>query len=507
MAPLRNVLLIFVLVFGSVSLAEAQRMTLARPVSVSFSKLDADSALHVLERKTGVRLTYNARFLPLHRQINARFDSVPLAVVLDSIFGNPLLNYKLTGRQLVVFRVNDTGNAAYPQPELSERLTGRVVNSGTGAPVPYASVSVLHRGYGVITNREGDFALEIPKGFLKDTLAVGFLGYHRLLVPVSGLQGFRVFRLYPKIISLPEILIRSTSARELVAGAISKIPSNDFLKSFTFRGFYREEIKKSNRYLSYTEALLDVYKKPARPTLYRNQVKLVKMRKFVNVNRHDTVMFKLKGGLQAVFQLDLIRERPGFLLLSDMDHYDYALQNMTVSNGRLLYVVSFAPRNGQVHPALQGTLYIDAVSLAIVRVAFHYERKSLRRQKIQYVVKSRGDVRAYPVMARYQVSYQLFRGKYYVHYVLGNIRFRVKRKKQWLRSTYSISFEIMSTDINNRHPVRFARKETMPVNRIFSDLVSGYDLSYWKNANILVPETDIKNALKGFKKEVLGHEK
>ncbi len=503
MAFLKKDLLIFVLMAWFTGATFAQQVTLQRPVSVSFPKLEADSALRLLERACGIHFTYNARFLPAHRQLNARFDSIPLAVVLDSIFGNPLLHYQLTGRQLVVFVAGDTVGRA--RQEVAISLTGRVLNGRTEVPIPYASVSVLHRGLGVITNKEGYFVLKIPKSFLQDTLSVGFLGYHRQKVPVEKLRGFQVFRLYPKIISLPEILIRSISAHDLVARAIAKIPSNDFLPSYTFRGFYREEVKKNNRYMSYTEALLDVYKKPARPTLFHDQVKVLKMRKFTNVSRGDTVLFKLQGGLQAVLQLDMVRHRPAFLLRAGMDDFVYALQNMTVSNGRLLYVVSFAPRSEKARPAMQGTLYIDAATYAIVRMAFHYDRKSLRRHKVQYVVKSHGNVHAYPVEAGYQVSYRLYRGKYYVHYVLGNIRFRVKKKKQWLHSTYHISFEIMSTDIDNRHPVRFARNETMPVNKIFSDFVSGYDLSYWKNANVLIPEADIKKALQGFKMEVMGH--
>ncbi len=490
--------LIVLLEMGTGPVAMAQQTVLNRPVTISFERLKADSALHLLEKATGFNFTYNTRFLPQHSVINARFNAVPFSVILDSIFANPLLNYKILGHQVVVVLPGkkSTGSNLY------YRYKGRVAGVGTGSPLPYATVAVLHDGYGVITNKEGYFSLQIPADYLKDTLTVSSLGYYPVKVPVSELDSFTAFRLHRKIVSLPEILIRSIPATELIKKAIRRIPSNDYLKAFTFTGFYREEIKKNRKYMSYTEALLQIYKKPQRPTLYRNQVKVLKMRKYTNITANDTVLFKLQGGLHAVLALDLVRNRPDFLRTDRMDRFIYSLQNMTVLDNKLLYVVSFAPRNESVVPAVSGTLYIEVSSLAIVRVKFHYNRKSLRKNKVQYVLKSRGNVHAFPVWAEYQVSYQLFQGKYYVHYVLGKIRFKVKRKRQWLRSVYDLSFEIMSTDINSSRPERFSPEETLRPGKIFSDQKSGYDATYWKNSNILVPESDIKRALKGFREEI-----
>ncbi len=496
-------MLVFCLLAGTAPEAFAQQTVLSQPVSVSFHHTAADSALHLLEKATGYNLTYNARFVPQNRYMDAFFKSVPFGVILDSIFANPLLQYKQIGRQVVVFLPQD--KRLFSRPEY--RYTGRVVVAGTGAPLPYATAGILHRGFGVICNKEGFFAITIPEEYLKDTLMISALGYYPLKVPVSVLDSFRLFRLHQKIVSLPEILIRSLPARELVRRAILHIPDHYDANAFTFGGFYREEVKKNRQYMSYTEALLQIYKKPMRPTLYHDQVKVLKMRKYTNITTKDSVLFKLQGGLQAVLSLDLIRRQPGFLSAGQMNRFVYALQNMTVLDNRLLYVVSFSPRNENVLPAVTGTLYIDATSLAIVRIVFHYERKSLRKNRVQYVLKKRGHVQAFPVWAEYRVSYQRYQGRYYIQYVLGNIRFKVKRQKHWLRSTYTLSFEIMRTNINNKNPGRFAANETLPPGKIFSDQKTGYDVSYWHKANILVPEADIQQALKGFRKEVLGIKK
>lgn len=504
MSDIRKTGLLFALLMGLSLTVYAQQDILNQQVSVSFHKLGVDSALRLLQSKTGLNLTYNARFLPQGKRIDANFDSIPLSIILDSIFGNPLLNYKIIGRQLVVLAQSKVSDSSFGlTPMIFKRYSGKIVEAKTGKSLPYSSVGILHKGFGVISNKDGFFVIQVPDEFKKDTLVISYMGYFQKKVPILALQTFQTFGLHEKIVSLPEILIRNTSASGLVKKAISKISSNYYTEPFTMRGFYREIVKKNKKYMSYTEALLEIYKRPLRPTLYHDQVKVLKKRKYTDISGRDTVMFKLKGGLHAILQLDLVRNRPDFMLLSRMNNYEFAIQDITILDGHLVYVISFSPRTDKVLPALEGEIYIDAASLAMVQIQFHYARKSLQKMRVQYVLRSSSNVHVFPILAKYQVSYQLFNGKYYIHYILGNIRFRVKQKHHWLRSVFDVSFEMMSTDINNSHPIRFAAKETVKTNKIFSDFITGYDIPYWKNANIIVPEADINRVLQGFKEKDL----
>ncbi len=504
MSAIKKTGLFLSLLMGISLIVYAQQDILNQPVSVSFHKIGVDSALRLLQSKTGFNLTYNARFLSQGKQMYANFDSIPLSIILDSIFGNPLLSYKIIDRQLVVLaqsKVSDSTSGL--TPTIFKRYSGKIVEAKTGKSLPYSSVSVLHKGFGVISNKDGFFVIQVPDEFKRDTLVISYMGYYQKKVLISALQTFQTFGLHEKIVSLPEILIRNTSASGLVKKAISKISSNYYTEPFTIRGFYREIVKKNKKYMSYTEALLDIYKRPLRPTLYHDQVRVLKKRKYTDISDRDTVMFKLKGGLHAILQLDLVRNRPDFMLLNRMNDYKFAIQDITVMDGHLVYVISFSPRTDKILPALEGEIYIDATSLAMVQIQFHYARKSLQKLKVQYILRSSRNVHAFPILAKYQVSYQLFNGKYYIHYILGNIRFRVKQKRHWLRSTFDVSFEMMSTDINNRHPIRFASDETVKTNKVFSDFTSGYDIPYWKNANIIVPEADINRVLQDFKEKDL----
>lgn len=485
----------------------AQESQLNQPVSVNFNNLLVDSALQVLGKKVHLDLTYNSKFLLSKRLIKASFDAVPLSIILDSLFQNPLLSYQIVQSQLVVLPKLETEVASEDIPPSFISLSGKITDEGNKRSLPFSSISVLHRGIGVISNKEGLFIIKIPRYLQNDTLLISHLGYFQKKLPIALLKPFNRYSLNEKVVSLPEILIRNTSAQALVEKALSKISTNYFVVPFSLRAFYRESVSRNKKYMSYTEALLDIYKRPLRPTLYHDQVKVIKNRKFTDINSRDTVMFKLKGGLDAILQLDVIRNRPDFMRLSRMKAYQFAVDNMTVIDGQLVYVISFEPRSEQMLPAFEGDLYIDATTLAILQVRFSYARNSLKKMKTQFVIKSSRHFKSAPTRVSYQVSYQEFKGKYYIQHIYGNISLKVKRKRQWLNSKYDVSFEMMSTDIDCAHPLRFPSGEKANTNRIFSDFIPGYDISYWKNANIMLPEANINKVLGGLKEEDLKIEK
>jgi hypothetical protein len=268
------------------------------------------------------------------------------------------------------------------------------------------------------------------------------------------------------------------------------------------RGFYREIVKRDNKYMSYTAAILDIYKRPMRPTLFRDEVKMVKERKYTDVRSKDTVTFKLKGGIDAILNLDIIRNPLDFIRLSSKD-YQYGMVNMEFLGGRLVYVISFTPSNESNGPEFEGEMFIDAESLAIVRIRFGYSKKALKNLKNLFIVKTGKGIKSYPVENIYDVSYQIINGKYYIHHILGNLGLKVKRQKKWLASRYSVTFEMVSTDIENKSPIRFVASQTIKPNRIFSDMISSNETTFWENDNIIPPEADIIKALKKFKMEDL----
>jgi hypothetical protein len=62
------------------------------------------------------------------------------------------------------------------------KVMGKVVDSATGEPIPFANVYFQGTTVGVTSNFEGGFAIETARA--SDTLVASFVGYHKSLVPI-----------------------------------------------------------------------------------------------------------------------------------------------------------------------------------------------------------------------------------------------------------------------------------------------------------------------------------
>ncbi|MBE0650592.1 MAG: carboxypeptidase-like regulatory domain-containing protein [Bacteroidales bacterium] len=480
----------------------AQQNALYQHISIRFRNISVDSALRILENKIHLDLTYNSNLVPQNKTITANFDSIPLSIILDSLLQRPLIQYRILDNQLIFYEKSDTTSLSTTKIHNAKTVVGKIVDRVTNKTLPYSSISILHKNIGVISNEDGIFMFKIPSKYFNDTLVISHLGYFLYTVPVPKIKDFKIYKMNVRSVSLPEILIRNTSASELVKRAISKIPENYFSGPYMMRSFYREIVKRDNKYMSYTEAILDIYKRPMRPTLFHDEVKLVKERKYTEIRPKDTVAFKLKGGIEAILNLDIIRNPLGFIQSNNSD-YQYNMINMEFLGGRLVYVISFTPKEESDEPEFEGEMFIDSETMAILQIRFGYSRKSLKKLKDLFIVKTGKNIKSYPIENSYEVSYQSFDGKYYVHHILGNIGLKVKRKKKWLPSHYNVTFEMVGTDIENKSPIRFVASQTIKPNRIFSDMISGSETTFWQNDNIILPETDITKALRKFKMEDL----
>jgi len=56
-------------------------------------------------------------------------------------------------------------------------LHGRILDSETGLPLPYATISVNQLGIGTACNQDGDWSLRIPASGANAKLSINFMGY------------------------------------------------------------------------------------------------------------------------------------------------------------------------------------------------------------------------------------------------------------------------------------------------------------------------------------------
>lgn len=81
-----------------------------------------------------------------------------------------------------------------------------------------------------------------------------------------------------------------------------------------------------------------------------DQVKLLKMSRLSNVEAKDSLLVKVKSGIQACIQMDIIKDMPEFLIPSiENSIYTYTSEGVTFLEDRFVNVVHFEQKKESVN--------------------------------------------------------------------------------------------------------------------------------------------------------------
>ncbi|MBN2638267.1 MAG: carboxypeptidase-like regulatory domain-containing protein, partial [Bacteroidales bacterium] len=245
--------------------ASGQNLILDQPESLSFSNISVDSALRIIEIQSGLHFTFRSDLLQNNERINAQFKNVPLCIILDSLFENPNLNYKIIENQLVVYE-QKPDSISEPMESDSIAQTGHFTFSGevqdadTRERLSFAAISLQNSTIGTISNEDGFFSLKLDKRKSNDTVLISYLGYETFKIPLNRISEFTVYPLKSVSIPLQEVIVRGLFAENIVRLAIASKKKNYPNHSFVQRAFYRESVKHDRKYMLYSEGILDVLK-------------------------------------------------------------------------------------------------------------------------------------------------------------------------------------------------------------------------------------------------------
>jgi hypothetical protein len=147
-------------------------------------------------------------------------------------------------------------------PQSDNYIRGRVLNSITHVPVPFATIMLKENKLGVFANAEGDFRIICNQNFDTDSLIITCIGFKRKEFSLQKLskKGTNVIYLIPAIYSLGEVKVlasrRKLSAEAIVRRAIRNIPKNYSTQPFNYVSYYRDYQKRDKDYLNLNEAII-----------------------------------------------------------------------------------------------------------------------------------------------------------------------------------------------------------------------------------------------------------
>ena len=375
---------------------------------------------------------------------------------------------------------------------LGYSVQGNVVDAVSGRPMESVHVSVPGRHYATVTNADGDFTIKSDQPVSE--VVFSYLGYRTLRQKAVG--GTLRVRLTPESMPLAEASIITGDPREILGEAIRRIPDNYSKNPELLECFYRETVRKRNRYIFVSEAVARLYKTGYDGNIYRDRAALEKSRILLSQRRTDTLSVKMQGGPTQALTFDVVKNPEILFDEEELNLYEFEMGMPTYIGDRLQFVIHFHPGSRPVEWALyHGTLYIDRELLSFTRIEMSLDMSDIDKATRMMIIKKPLTLRATPKELSVVISYRLKDGKSRLEYFRSTMRFNCDWKKRLFATAYAVVNELVVTDL--REPaVPIPRAEAFrSVDYLIEKAAEFQDPDFWKDYNIIEPSESLEHAI------------
>jgi len=139
--------------------------------------------------------------------------------------------------------------------------SGKVLDAETQKPIALAHISIDETNINTITNIDGGFSLKVSKAFLHRKISVSVLGYTTKTILLPQLTEDNIILLSKSVIELTEVNIKTLkNIDNLIEDIFDKKGDNYLDNHAVMTAFYRETIKRRNKNVSLSEAIVNIYK-------------------------------------------------------------------------------------------------------------------------------------------------------------------------------------------------------------------------------------------------------
>lgn len=383
---------------------------------------------------------------------------------------------------------------------------GKVIDRQSSRTLPFATIEAIGSNIATVSNIDGEFTIKINKEADVSDLKLSYIGFRNKIVQISEFKGDNelTIMLDPSIVQLKEVTVRPEDAMGLIADVLYNVKKNYSTDPMMMRGFYRETILRGRNYVSISEAVIDVFKGSYSNEFQMDQVKLFKGRKSADVEKMDTVLFKVQGGPNTTILLDVVKN-PYILLSSEYSEiYNFYITDVINIDDRLHYVISFDQKSHVDDPFYEGKLYVDMEKLAISEAEFELNTENKEEAARLFIQRKPMGMSIIPERAAYRAKYTIEENRWFFSYARAEVKFKVNWKKKLFNTTYTTMSEVAITDRTYEGIEKFAAKERFKRNDIMGDKVFiFFDLGFWEGYNVIEPDQTIESAIRRLNRKYL----
>ncbi|MBN2213332.1 MAG: carboxypeptidase-like regulatory domain-containing protein [Bacteroidales bacterium] len=468
-------------------------------VALNCNGCNIPEALNIIESSLPFYFSYNPDLFTGTKPLNINIENIRLHELLDTILNDKTIRYSVIEKQIVLYRpVKDESIHTHTNGDRSYNMfivSGKIIDNNTTRPVPFANICIVGKSLGSVSNMNGEFIIKVPSSMQNDSLGISCIGYRTFIEPLEKVRDQKIFELKTEYIPIQEVIIRKTDPIYLIKTALKKIPDNYNENPSVLTSFYRETIEHGSKFLSITESVLQTYKSGYTQNNDKDLIKVLKGRQSQNLDSRDSLLIKLKAGLNTTILLDVVKNPADFLQEEYFGYYDYQLSDIISDNNRETYVISFRQKENVDEPLYLGKIYIDVKNLAIKNLEFSLDKNGIQKTGNRFVVKKPRWLIVKPVEAKYRVSYREFGQKYYLNLIRCETAFRIRQRKQLFGSLYDSNIEMVVTDIDTSDVKRFRYRDVAKPETIFTDLINEKPEIFWENYNYIKPEEPLEKAM------------
>ena len=379
-------------------------------------------------------------------------------------------------------------------------IKGKVIDSESRAPLVFATVAVKESNVAIVTNIDGEFTLKVGDLSISKTIEVTYLGYKTKNIPLSDLKengSKNIIALEAAPIPIKEIVVKPLDPVSIVEKAISNIGKNYESVPNLMTAFYRETIRKNRTYVSIGEAVVEIFKAPYNSDIRFDGARIYKGRKSSDVEKMDTVLFKLQGGPVSVLELDLAKNTESVLTKEAMQNYNYKITGVVEIGNKPHYVIDFIQKPSVEMPLFMGSLYIEMDSYAITEAEFGFNLANKEAAQSIFIRKKPLGMKVTPEIATYRTKYREQNGKWHFEYSRAEVKFKVNWNKKLFNTYYTTMSEIAVTDRTDQEVIKFAGKDKIKYTDVFSEKVTSFtDKEFWGDYNVIEPDQSIESAIR-----------
>jgi len=368
-----------------------------------------------------------------------------------------------------------------------ERLSGRIINAETQAPIPFASVGIPGRQIGISADLNGFFDLDVTQQAKGDSLKVSCIGYEEYAINTADLDlsQMSIFQLKNKTTIQEDVLIEgeSLNAVDIVLNAFKNLKKHLRITPYFVENRYREYVKVDGKYKGFTEAVGMLYMSGynRKYNSFRNKSYTYDIAQWKHIRRSNYDVSLRNNRPDYLFTDKLIKTKDfytynGPIQKSQISKINYFVDSLTTYDDKLVYVVQFKPKKEfENNIKYEGTALIKSNDYAVLSLELHDHSSS----PIMGMNKRKRVSNNFNV---FLIKYAQFEEKYYVSYMK-------------LFNVYHIELDgevVKTEEVMEMIDGRFYDNKPQELNYgqrtiLFSEMVNPsivYAPDFWNNSNL-----------------------